>query len=198
MGESSAKILRPDDYRHMPWKNGGGVTVEIAIHPPGASLEAFDWRVSMASVIEDGPFSRFADIDRTLSILSGEGLELFVAGDAPVILTMDSVPHGFAADADTLARLIDGPVTDFNVMTRRGRCRHSVQCVAAGSKDVALPEGYTLLAYCCEGSAHLVVGDQAFALAADETLICPADRSVNVRVEAGESSRVLAVVITSA
>jgi uncharacterized protein len=198
MSESSAKILRPDDYRHMPWKNGGGVTVEIAIHPPGATLDTFDWRVSMASVVEDGPFSRFADIDRTLSVLSGEGLELFVAGDAPVILTMDSVPHGFAADADTRARLIDGPVTDFNVMTRRGRCRHSVQCVAAGSEDVALPAGATLLASCCEGSANLVVGDQTFALAAGETLICPAQRSSNVQVDAGESSRVLAVVITSA
>lgn len=53
------KIIRASEYKTMPWKNGGGVTVEIAIHPPGASVNAFDWRISMATVAQDGPFSSF-------------------------------------------------------------------------------------------------------------------------------------------
>ncbi|MEC4600651.1 HutD family protein, partial [Burkholderia vietnamiensis] len=42
-----------------PWKNGGGVTREIAAYPPGAALDAFAWRVSVADVGAGGPFSRF-------------------------------------------------------------------------------------------------------------------------------------------
>ncbi|MCQ2003309.1 HutD family protein [Rhizobium sp. NRK18] len=196
MAESAAKILRPDDYRRMPWKNGGGVTVEIAIHPPGATLDTFDWRVSMASVVEDGPFSRFPDIDRTLSVLTGKGLELFVAGDDAVTLTAESAPHSFAADAETRARLIDGPLADFNVMTRRGRCRHMVLAIADGSSDITLTEGACLLVYCCEGSANIVLGDRTFTLAADETLLVPAGGRLAARVNAGTGSRILAVVMT--
>ncbi|MGR6468481.1 HutD/Ves family protein [Rhizobium sp. PAMB 3182] len=195
MAANVARILRPDDYRRMPWKNGGGVTVEIAIHPPGATLDTFDWRVSMASVVEDGPFSRFPDIDRTLSVLTGKGLELFVAGDDSITLTAESAPHSFAADAETRARLIDGPLTDFNIMTRRGRCRHTVLAIAEGSRDIDLPQGACLLVYCCEGSADVVIGGQTFALAADETLLHPADGIGLARVHAGMDSRILAVVI---
>lgn len=75
------KILRASEYKTMPWKNGGGVTVEIAIHPPSASMDAFDWRISMATVAQDGPFSSFPGIDRTLAIIEGNGMALAIAGD---------------------------------------------------------------------------------------------------------------------
>jgi environmental stress-induced protein Ves len=63
------KILRASTHKAMPWKNGGGETAEIAVFPEGASMQDFGWRVSMAKVTENGPFSLFPDIDRTLSIL---------------------------------------------------------------------------------------------------------------------------------
>jgi environmental stress-induced protein Ves len=47
----------------MPWKNGGGETTEIAVFPDGAGLSDFDWRVSMARVDGDGPFSSFPGIE---------------------------------------------------------------------------------------------------------------------------------------
>jgi uncharacterized protein len=50
------RVLTPSDYKRMPWKNGGGETTEIAVFPPGASLDAIAWRLSMASVAADGPF----------------------------------------------------------------------------------------------------------------------------------------------
>ncbi|MBM7325185.1 HutD family protein, partial [Agrobacterium sp. S2] len=49
----------------MPWKNGGGVTTEIIVHPAKASMADFDWRISMANVAQDGPFSIFPGVDRT-------------------------------------------------------------------------------------------------------------------------------------
>ena len=80
------RLLRASDHRRMPWKNGGGMTVEIAVSPEGAGIEDFDWRVSMAFVEQDGPFSIFPGIDRTLAVLSGDGIVLHIAGQDDVTL----------------------------------------------------------------------------------------------------------------
>ncbi|MGF9694309.1 HutD family protein [Rhizobium sp. 0TCS1.26] len=121
------RILKAADHRRMPWKNGGGETVELGVFPAGASVDDFDWRVSMATVATDGPFSTFDGVDRTLVVLSGHGVELSVEEHPAVVLDAAALPHGFPADAATDARLIDGPITDLNVMTRRGRFEHHVE-----------------------------------------------------------------------
>ena len=120
------RILRAGNYRRMKWRNGGGETAEIAVSPDDAGLDDFDWRVSMARVESDGPFSLFPGVDRTLSILEGEGVVLDIAGRLPVRLTGVSEPYGFPADVAVHAGLVAGPVTDLNVMTRRGRHAHRV------------------------------------------------------------------------
>ncbi|MEF0940323.1 HutD/Ves family protein [Rhizobium sp. BR 362] len=169
MAAQKFKILRHDSYRRMPWKNGGGETVEIAVSPEGAGLAEFDWRVSMATVATDGPFSVFPGIDRTLSILDGEGMTLFIEGRAPERLTQESDPLPFAADAPTSATLIDGTITDLNVMTRRGRFTHSVRRVSVdGNNDVAF-EGGTSFVLCHRGDVD--VG--GIALAAGDCLLIP-------------------------
>lgn len=119
-----ARLLRNAGHRRMPWKNGGGETVEVIVHPPDASLADFGWRVSMATVAADGPFSVFPGIDRTLAVLSGDGMALSIEGLGERLLTPASAPLAFPADAPTTARLTGGPVTDLNVMTRRGSFRH--------------------------------------------------------------------------
>ncbi|MER9247694.1 HutD family protein [Mesorhizobium sp. M0590] len=121
------RILRAAEYRSMPWKNGGGVTTEIAVSPPGAGLDDFDWRVSMALVESGGPFSGFAGVDRTLALLEGEGMILDIAGRLPVEIIKTSAPLAFPADVPTQATLIAGPITDLNVMTRRDRAIHTVE-----------------------------------------------------------------------
>ena len=68
------RLFAPDEYRRMPWKNGGGSTDEIATYPRGAGLDAFDWRVSIAHVASDGPFSRFPGVERTITLLEGAGM----------------------------------------------------------------------------------------------------------------------------
>lgn len=140
------KHLRAADHRRMPWKNGGGETAEIAVHPAGADLAAFDWRVSMATIASDGPFSLFPGIDRTLAVLSGAGIRLDVAGFAGQRLTPESPPLAFPADAPAGASLIAGPITDLNVMTRRGRCRHSLApLTVAGRETLAFDTRWSLL-----------------------------------------------------
>ncbi|NTE54565.1 HutD family protein [Agrobacterium tumefaciens] len=136
-------LLRASDYKRMPWKNGGGETVEIAVFPPAASVNDFDWRISMATVASDGPFSIFPGIDRTLSILQGNGMALSIAATDPLLLTMESDPLPFPADVPVNATLPAGPITDLNVMTRRSTFRHTVQ----RRSDIfsATAEGVTIL-----------------------------------------------------
>ncbi|MBC7585699.1 MAG: HutD family protein [Tardiphaga sp.] len=119
------QILRASDRHAMPWKNGGGSTTEVAIGPADASLDAFDWRISMAQVASDGPFSSFPGIDRTLVVIRGDGMELTI-GDQTAVVDCESKPLNFPGDTPTTARLLAGEITDLNVMTRRGRFGHRV------------------------------------------------------------------------
>jgi environmental stress-induced protein Ves len=137
------RIIRAGDCKATPWKNGGGSTTEIAIGPAGASLEAFDWRVSMARVASDGPFSDFAGVDRTLAVVKGNGLVLTTGENAPVTLSSGADPVSFPGDTPTSARLTAGEIADLNVMTRRGRFRHRLLRIARsvsrdfGDDDIA-------------------------------------------------------------
>jgi environmental stress-induced protein Ves len=154
------RILRAADYRVMPWKNGGGTTIEIAVSPDGAGLDDFDWRVSMARVETNGPFSSFTGIDRTLSVLEGQGIVLDIAGQAPARLTPASAPLAFAGDVPTSAALIGGPITDLNVMTRRGRMAHAVERRPLSGEIRIMPRADTTLVLAVNAGFTLLTQDR--------------------------------------
>ncbi|MBZ9847344.1 HutD family protein [Mesorhizobium sp. CA14] len=168
------RILRAADYRAMPWKNGGGTTTEITVSPDGAGLDDFDWRISMARVETSGPFSSFAGIDRTLSVLEGEGIVLDVAGRPPVRLTTASAPLAFPGDIPTGAALIGGPITDLNVMTRRGRMAHEVERRSFSVEIRIAPRADTTLVLAVGAGATLFT-DDAPSLGPLDTLILDRD-----------------------
>lgn len=169
----TATLVRAATCRRMPWKNGGGETVEIGLAPPEAALDSFDWRVSMATVATDGPFSSFSGVDRTLCLLDGRGIVLTVGSAGPVHLTPASAPYPFAADSPTAAALTGGPVTDLNVMTRRGRCTHHVTRIALDAATSLPGDGATRLAFAAAG--RIRIGDDL--LERHDTLVMtgPAD-----------------------
>jgi uncharacterized protein len=119
-----ARILRSVGYVARPWKNGGGTTRDIVVSPPGASLDAFDWRLSLAQVDRDGPFSLFANVDRTLVLLSG-AMTLH-QHDRRIDLVRNE-PFAFEGERAIEATVGGGATLDFNVMTRRGRASHSAR-----------------------------------------------------------------------
>ncbi|TIU80633.1 MAG: HutD family protein, partial [Mesorhizobium sp.] len=132
--------------RVMPWKNGGGTTTEIAVSPDGAGLEDFDWRISMARVETSGPFSSFAGVDRTLSVLEGDGIMLDIAARPPARLTPASAPLPFPGDVPTRATLMGGPITDLNVMSRRGCIGHTVERLpVSGEVEIRSTDGTTII-----------------------------------------------------
>lgn len=177
------RILRAASHKRMPWKNGGGLTTEIAIHPQGASLDGFDWRLSMATVSADGPFSLFAGIDRTLSVLEGEGIVLSVDDLPDAELRRASQPFPFAADKPSSARLLGGAILDFNVMTRRGRFSHRVERFDA-RRQVALSPATTTVVFCAAGLAAIRSGEVNETLAAHDAAIV-GDAACDVTPEPG-------------
>lgn len=135
--------LTGSDYRHSAWKNGGGQTVELAIFPPGASLEDFDWRISMAKIERDGPFSPFPGMDRTILVQSGTGMSLTVDGVETTLVAGDQ-PFHFMGDHRTTCRLLAGPVTDINIMSLRSVCSHVVTPIAAKATIVGQAQTFLL------------------------------------------------------
>ncbi len=158
------RILRAAGYRRMAWKNGGGETAEIAVYPDRAGIDDFGWRVSMALVAADGPFSVFPGVERTLSVLEGNGIALHIAGQEPVTLDVHAPPFRFAADLAVKAWLVDGPISDLNVMTRTGRWIHRVARRSVEGSVEAGGEGISIVVSACprlqvsQGSESALLG----------------------------------------
>lgn len=172
----------------MPWKNGGGHTHEIAVHPEGAGTAAFVWRVSVAEVAQDGPFSRFPGVDRTLVLLAGNGVRLEGAGD-PLDLRAPYEPVTFAGEAELDCVLTDGPVRDFNLMVRRDSATGEIIVVREGGQAIA-----RALAYVCFAAA----GASECLIAGYPPLTVAAEHSLVVQVDPGTAPPALHVYPTSA
>lgn len=181
------QILRAADREAAPWKNGGGVTYEIAAGPAGASLHDFDWRISTAVVAADGAFSQFEGVDRTLLLIGGGGMALQVGGRT-TILTAASEPLQFAGDAPTTARLLDGPVTDLNVMVRRGRWTAAVRRHALPWTEAMAGPGVRLLVTL--NQATLRHGDDEILLGAFDAVVLTGHEVVRVHAREAEAALV--------
>ncbi|WP_380281395.1 HutD family protein [Kitasatospora purpeofusca] len=135
------------------WRNGGGVTREVAGFPAGSGPDDFGWRVSLADVASAGPFSAFPGVDRVITLVEGPGMALTVDGVEHVV-DAPFHPFAFPGDAATDCRPLGGPLVDFNVMTRRGRV--TADLVLAGTpRPVTVPPDATVLLVCLSGTAAL-------------------------------------------
>lgn len=153
------------DIAPTPWKNGGGATREIACWPAGTGLDSFDWRISVATIAADGAFSVFAGIDRSITLLSGDGVRLH-GEHGTHRLDQPLVPFAFAGETPIRATLLGGASEDFNVMTRRGRCRADVKVWRYAVDGPSTPPHAALLL--------AVQGDWRCAVAGDApTLLTP-------------------------
>jgi len=153
-------LLPPQDYRVMPWKNGGGTTTELTIEPPGASLDSgFLWRLSMAEVGVSGPFSRFPGYDRTLLLLEGRGMRLDFDQRESVHLERLLEPVTFSGDGLTSGTLLEGPCRDFNVITRRAGYRHRLEVLHLDGSPKALFQAAIRFVYCVSGNLSVKACD---------------------------------------
>ena len=162
------EVLRAAQRAAVPWKNGGGVTSEVAAHPPGSGFDALDWRVSIARIRAAGPFSSLPGLDRRLAVLEGR-LSIAIDRSPAVQISADTPALHFAGEVPVQAHPVGGAVTDLNVMTRRGsfssvltlhRARHAVRL--AGAPGSVLVVALTDLVLKSETAAwHLLPRDAA-------------------------------------
>lgn len=151
-------------YRVMPWKNGGGSTTELFVEPGPAG---FRWRVSIASVSQDGPFSIFAGYDRHIMALSGAGMMLDCGAHGEIAVTPALVPKIFNGDWTTSARLLDGPVQDYNLMVERSYARSSLDCLRLDS-PISLDGSGLCFVTVLAGKAHIA----ALAIEEMDSVLC--------------------------
>jgi environmental stress-induced protein Ves len=168
----------------VPWKNGGGSTTEIAVFPPDAGFDDFDWRVSLATISADGPFSVFPGVDRTLALVEGHGVTLDIDGE-PVLVSAAEPVAAFEGDARVAAKLNRGATVDFNVMTRTDRCYHSF-----GRRRLDGPSNFVARApvtvlFLAEGdSLELCSDDERIAMVRYDAMLL--DQGTVWKLEAGQ------------
>ncbi len=98
----------------MPWANGRGTTKEIIRVP---DTDAWQWRLSLATVADNGPFSDLPGVDRALVVATGAGMVLTVDGVEVAVPTHGAIR--FSGDARVTCCLLDGPIRDLNLLARR-------------------------------------------------------------------------------
>lgn len=158
---SSWQRVRLQQAPPQPWRNGGGITHELVAQPAGD----WRWRVSVARIERDGPFSHFPGVQRHFAVLRGAGVELEIDG-ACHTLHAGGEPLAFGGGQACHARLLSGPTLDFNLMSRSApsrlqRCR--------GRARPAWRSGQAAGLYAC-APARLESGGQDWTLQADELL----------------------------
>jgi len=156
MKQPEVHLYRAADYPRMPWRNGGGTTQEVACNP-GGSAAAFDWRLSIADVAQDGGFSAFTGYQRIITVLEGQGIELTVDGRVGAPLAPRQA-YAFAGDAQVQCHLLNGPIRDFNLIYAPARWHARLQWVAGA-------------------------GPRTFHSAASDVLVLTAGGALSVRID---------------
>ena len=146
------ELIAANNFKRMPWKNGKGETIElIAIRDP--LTNELVCRLSIASVTHDGDFSDFSGFQRILTMIAGNGITLSHQAQAASSSTTSSTTSptpiltqsltrqyqycSFDGSWETKATLIDGPITDFNVIFKPQRVSAKVSIVKRGdSSDI--------------------------------------------------------------
>jgi hypothetical protein len=101
----------------QPWRNGGGSTRELFAWPAPQ-----DWifRISLAQVAQDGPFSSFPGIERWIALVEGAGMRLHF-GTGAERLSIGREPLRFDGALAPGCSLERGASVDLNLMVDRSR-----------------------------------------------------------------------------
>ena len=170
-------IIPANEYRRERWRNQQGWTREIHRDRDG---DDWGWRLSIAEIERDSPFSAFPGVDRELVLLSGNGMRLrFDEGEVHEL----HPPHDklrFAGERGVTGELIDGPTHDFNLMWRRDRVQAQLwHRPLVGPMVIFVEPHTTWVVHLIAGQAHfgdasglppLMTGDSAIFTAGNERM----------------------------
>lgn len=164
-----ATLLRAQDYRRMRWKNGAGWTTELLRVPDS---DDWRWRLSIAEVEADGPFSVYPGVDRELMLLAGNGMRLCFEDGVTQVLSPPRGSLRFAGERPVQGQLLDGPSRDFNVMWKRGAVDIRLwRRPLAGALALFVAPGETWVLHLLAGRACFSEESGLGAIAAGETAV---------------------------
>lgn len=157
------KIIRHQDLHEGRWRNGLGVSWDIASDSSGT--EDFGWRLSLARIDRDVPFSVYPGVDRIFTLVEGGGVDLDLDGIGTLAVHRPCIPHPFPCDVATHCRLLAGPCRALNLFTRRGGWSASAEVLSSGAE---ITHDGLILLYSLSGvsdvnGAALAEGDAAVA-----------------------------------
>lgn len=171
------EIIRFAELKAHPWRNGGGVSRELASHPAdtpaqdttaqdGPRAPGWDWRVSIAEVSKAGEFSAYPGMDRVLTVVEGELLLLSVDGAEHPLEKYR--PFRFSGDAAATGALPTGDIRDLNVITRQG-----------------VFKGYTSIIELSKKRAHPVFEGQLGILLQGQAAVSPGTAGADLEAPSG-------------
>jgi len=170
------QFISLSDCVAVPWCNGGGLTRELLAWP---HAQSWQWRISVAEVRSDGPFSRFDGVQRSLAILHGAGLRLqFV--DRTVELAQGSEPLIFSGTDAVHCTLIDGPVRDLNLMVNGRSARMTRLC---GMADRRIARRGVVALYAADGPSIMRTADTRLVVPPDTLAWCALAEPCAISIE---------------
>jgi environmental stress-induced protein Ves len=152
----------------MPWKNGLGVTTELARSPRDGEL---DWRVSVARVTAGGPFSSYPGCDRIIVALESDGMILTHTDQAAAVTLGALEPYRFRGEWETVCTLRGKAFRDFNVITRRAAFQAAVSVSTITQPGESRPLAPITMFYCVSGNCVLGIAQQSEELLPDHALL---------------------------
>ncbi|WP_298188389.1 HutD family protein [uncultured Pseudomonas sp.] len=174
---SAIKTLRAADYPRMPWKNGGGSTLEI-VKDAGKGLEGFGWRLSIADIAESGGFSAFNGYQRIITVLEGAGMQLEVDGVAArPLLPLDA--FAFPGDSRVECRLLGGAIRDFNLIYAPARYAARLQWLSLDLPVQVYSSAAIVLLFSVADSLNVTLdGESCAALGQHDCLVLDAEAAL--------------------
>jgi uncharacterized protein len=186
MTASAPTILDPAAYRRTPWKNGGGVTIDIAgEYYPGADpagWEGMIWRFGRTRIERPGPFSNLSGYDRILAVVEGRGLVLHPDGHALLDAREPFTAVRFPGEWQIASELTQGPVGVVNLIADRTRCTIDLSFPRAGASASISGARCIVLAL---DDAILDIGVRPTALRRDFALSFAADTRAELAFRSG-------------
>lgn len=146
------QIIRKQELKTKLWKNGGGVTREIASATRNGRMV---FRLSMADLAKGGPFSDFSGLTRILTVIQGGNMRLHT--EQQVFHADLWEPVKFDGALKITAELVDQPLTDFNLMFAPDQCDGTVSILRGATCPGLAVEASQIVA------VHVLAGEAVFA-----------------------------------
>ena len=180
------RLLPAGLYTEMPWKNGLGVTREVARYPESGEYE---WRISLATIRQPGPFSTFPGYLRNISVLEGGGMYLTIDGQRSALIAPFQA-LGFNGASGVSCEIVGGPLLDFNVIYREAAMRATVSWCGAGTWS---HQGGLRILFNAGPALRVSVGDQRYLLEHYDSLLV--DEAVALVIQDSPGARLARITL---